>query len=112
MTDTSRASRSPARFASRTAASATRSPANGSGGASTAATTLDKAKLPGAVAAALTAYEQAVAAARTCYSGKGVVGVDDVSGLGLPADVEARFVEMTPATYVGIAPQLVDFLEV
>ena len=35
-----------------------------------------------------------------------------VRGLGLPADVEARFVEMTPATYVGIAPQLVDFLEV
>ncbi|EFP56965.1 MULTISPECIES: adenylosuccinate lyase [Dermacoccus] len=35
-----------------------------------------------------------------------------VRALGLPADVEARFVEMTPATYVGIAPQLVDFLEV
>ena len=35
-----------------------------------------------------------------------------VRGLGLPADVEARFVEMTPATYVGIAPQLIDFLEV
>jgi len=35
-----------------------------------------------------------------------------VRGLGLPVDVEARFVEMTPATYVGIAPQLVDFLEV
>lgn len=34
-------------------------------------------------------YEQAVAAARTCYSGKGVVGVDDVSGLGLPADKAA-----------------------
>ena len=35
-----------------------------------------------------------------------------VRGLGLPADVEARFVEMTPATYIGIAPQLVDYLEI
>ena len=35
-----------------------------------------------------------------------------VKGLGLPADVEARFLEMTPATYIGIAPQLVDYLEV
>ncbi|MCT1986537.1 adenylosuccinate lyase [Dermacoccus abyssi] len=35
-----------------------------------------------------------------------------VRGLDLPSDVEARFLEMTPATYIGIAPQLVDFLEV
>ena len=34
-------------------------------------------------------YEQAVAAARTCYSGKGVVAVDDVSGVGLSADKAA-----------------------
>ena len=34
-----------------------------------------------------------------------------VRDLGLPADVEARFLEMTPATYVGIAPQLVDHLD-
>ncbi|MGN6635605.1 MAG: adenylosuccinate lyase [Oryzihumus sp.] len=33
-----------------------------------------------------------------------------VRGLGLPADVEKRFVELTPATYVGLAPQLVDYL--
>ena len=35
-----------------------------------------------------------------------------VRGLGLPSDVEERFLEMTPATYIGIAPQLVDYLEV
>ncbi|MGZ4722375.1 adenylosuccinate lyase [Oryzihumus sp.] len=33
-----------------------------------------------------------------------------VRGLGLPADVEKRFLELTPATYVGLAPQLVDYL--
>lgn len=30
-----------------------------------------------------------------------------VRGLGLPAEVEARFLQLTPATYVGLAPQLV-----
>lgn len=30
-----------------------------------------------------------------------------VRGLGLPADVEARLVELTPANYVGLAPRLV-----
>ena len=35
-----------------------------------------------------------------------------VKGLGLPSDVEARFLEMTPASYIGMAPKLVDFLEV
>jgi len=34
-----------------------------------------------------------------------------VSGLGLPPEVEKRFLEMTPQTYVGLAPQLVDFLD-
>lgn len=34
-----------------------------------------------------------------------------VRGLGLPADVEERFLTMTPATYVGLAPQLVKFLD-
>jgi adenylosuccinate lyase len=34
-----------------------------------------------------------------------------VSGLGLPSDVEKRFLEMSPQTYVGLAPQLVDFLD-
>ncbi|WP_145224477.1 adenylosuccinate lyase [Rudaeicoccus suwonensis] len=34
-----------------------------------------------------------------------------VRGLGLPADVEERFLQMTPATYVGKAPQLVDYLD-
>ena len=33
--------------------------------------------------------------------------VEFVRGLGLPADVEERFVALTPATYVGLAPQLV-----
>ena len=36
--------------------------------------------------------------------------VDFVQGLGLPADVEARLAAMTPATYVGLAPELVDHL--
>ncbi|WP_392424937.1 adenylosuccinate lyase [Barrientosiimonas humi] len=35
-----------------------------------------------------------------------------VRGLGLPADVEARLVALTPQTYVGLAPQLVDHLDV
>ncbi len=34
-----------------------------------------------------------------------------VRGLGLPAEVEARFLTMTPRTYVGLAPQLVAFLD-
>lgn len=34
-----------------------------------------------------------------------------VRGLGLPDDVEARFLEMTPASYVGLAPVLVDYLD-
>ena len=34
-----------------------------------------------------------------------------VSGLGLPPEVEKRFLEMTPQTYVGLAPQLVDYLD-
>ena len=33
-----------------------------------------------------------------------------VRGLGLPADVEARFLAMTPQRYVGLAPLLVDYL--
>lgn len=33
-----------------------------------------------------------------------------VRGLGLPADVEERLAAMTPATYVGLAPALVDHL--
>jgi adenylosuccinate lyase len=33
-----------------------------------------------------------------------------VAGLGLPADVEARLQALTPASYVGIAPELVDHL--
>ena len=34
-----------------------------------------------------------------------------VSGLGLPADVEKRLLALTPQTYVGAAPSLVDFLD-
>jgi len=34
-----------------------------------------------------------------------------VAGLGLPPDVERRFLEMTPQTYVGLAPRLVDYLQ-
>jgi adenylosuccinate lyase len=36
---------------------------------------------------------------------------DFVSRLGLPPDVERRFLEMTPQTYIGLAPQLVDYLD-
>ena len=35
-----------------------------------------------------------------------------VAGLGLPDDVAARLSAMTPQTYVGVAPQLVDLLDV
>lgn len=35
-----------------------------------------------------------------------------VAGLGLPDDVAARLSDMTPATYIGVAPQLVDHLDV
>ncbi|MGL4744212.1 MAG: adenylosuccinate lyase [Dermatophilaceae bacterium] len=42
------------------------------------------------------------------------IGHDDlvvfVRGLGLPPDVENRISRMTPATYVGLAPELVDHL--
>jgi adenylosuccinate lyase len=34
-----------------------------------------------------------------------------VSGLGLPPDVESRLLAMTPQTYVGLAPLLVDYLD-
>ena len=36
--------------------------------------------------------------------------VEFVRGLGLPADVEERLAAMTPPTYVGLAPELVDHL--
>ncbi|KGN31700.1 adenylosuccinate lyase [Knoellia sinensis KCTC 19936] len=36
--------------------------------------------------------------------------VEFVKGLGLPAEVEERLAAMTPATYVGLAPALVDHL--
>ncbi len=34
-----------------------------------------------------------------------------IAGLGLPDDVAKRLSEMTPATYIGVAPQLVDYLD-
>ena len=34
-----------------------------------------------------------------------------VAGLGLPPEVEKRLLELTPQTYVGLAPQLVDYLD-
>src|SRR5664279_497095 len=34
-----------------------------------------------------------------------------VGSLGLPLHVERRFLEMTPQTYVGLAPRLVDYLD-
>ena len=37
--------------------------------------------------------------------------VEFVRGLGLPSDVEERLAAMTPATYVGLAPSLVDHLD-
>ena len=36
--------------------------------------------------------------------------VEFVRGLGLPSEVEERLAAMTPATYVGLAPRLVDHL--
>ncbi|HEX6057315.1 MAG TPA: adenylosuccinate lyase, partial [Intrasporangium sp.] len=33
-----------------------------------------------------------------------------VRGLGLPADVEKRFLSLTPQTYTGLASRLVDYL--
>ncbi len=39
-------------------------------------------------------YEHAIAAARTCYSGKGSVSVDDVSGVGLDPDKQAQRVAL------------------
>ncbi len=36
---------------------------------------------------------------------------DFIRGLGLPEDVEARLLALTPATYVGLAPRLVDHLD-
>ncbi|MEO6412258.1 MAG: adenylosuccinate lyase [Pedococcus sp.] len=35
-----------------------------------------------------------------------------VAGLGLPDDVAKRLAEMTPQTYLGVAPELVDYLDV
>ena len=37
--------------------------------------------------------------------------VEFVRGLGLPADVEERLAAMTPQTYIGLAPELVDHLD-
>jgi adenylosuccinate lyase len=34
-----------------------------------------------------------------------------VSSLALPPEVEKRFLEMTPQTYIGLAPRLVDYLD-
>ncbi|WP_265442910.1 adenylosuccinate lyase [Flexivirga meconopsidis] len=36
---------------------------------------------------------------------------DFVKGLGLPSEVEERLLTLTPATYVGLAPQLVRYLD-
>ena len=46
--------------------------------------------------------------------GRRITGADlreFVAGLGLPDDVAARLSAMTPATYVGAAPELVDYLD-
>jgi adenylosuccinate lyase len=34
-----------------------------------------------------------------------------VAGLGFPPEVEKRLMELTPQTYIGLAPQLVDYLD-
>jgi adenylosuccinate lyase len=43
------------------------------------------------------------------------IGAEDlrafIAGLGLPDDVASRLSAMTPAGYVGAAPELVDYLE-
>ena len=46
--------------------------------------------------------------------GRRITGADlreFVAGLGLPDDVAKRLSEMTPATYIGVAPHLVDYLD-
>lgn len=46
--------------------------------------------------------------------GKRVTGQamrDFIAGLGMPADVEARLLALTPGTYVGLAESLVRHLE-
>jgi adenylosuccinate lyase len=37
--------------------------------------------------------------------------VEFVKGLGLPAEVEERLAAMTPQSYIGLAPALVDHLD-
>jgi adenylosuccinate lyase len=34
-----------------------------------------------------------------------------VTGLGLPADVQQRLIDLTPGGYIGLAPELVDYLD-
>jgi len=36
--------------------------------------------------------------------------IEFLAGVGLPAEVEQRLAAMTPATYIGLAPELVDHL--
>ena len=36
--------------------------------------------------------------------------VEFIRSLGLPSDVEARLSALTPQSYVGLAPELVDYL--
>jgi adenylosuccinate lyase len=46
--------------------------------------------------------------------GRSITGDDlreFVAGLGLPDDVAKRLSELTPQTYIGVAPELVDFLD-
>jgi adenylosuccinate lyase len=93
--------------------------------------------VPAAVAADLDAnwevLGEAVQSAMRALAAQGVPGMDEpyerlkeltrgrrigadevrafVADLGLPDDVAARLAAMTPHTYVGAAPQLVDFLD-
>ncbi|MDQ2755641.1 MAG: adenylosuccinate lyase [Actinomycetota bacterium] len=92
--------------------------------------------LPASMAADLDAnwevLGEAVQSAMRALAAQGVAGMDNpyerlkeltrgrritgddlrgfVAGLGLPDDVAARLTAMTPASYVGAAPQLVDYL--
>jgi len=93
--------------------------------------------VPGAMAADLDAnwevLGEAVQSAMRALAAQGVPGMDEpyerlkeltrgrrigaedmrafIAGLGLPEDVAARLAAMTPSTYVGAAPELVDYLD-
>ncbi|MEO8750890.1 MAG: adenylosuccinate lyase [Allobranchiibius sp.] len=65
-------------------------------------------------AAGVTGMDQPYERLKELTRGRRITGDDlreFVRDLGFPADVEARMLALTPATYVGLAPALVDLLD-